>query len=92
MKKVSTKIVLKDFKGESLKNGEKDLTIGDVVSTVLAGKSSNPTLAWSLGKKFATENEIDLKAEDIVFLKKEVEASEAWFAIVQGQVLEILSE
>lgn len=90
MKIIKTNTILKDFKGGDLKQGENSLTIGEVLSTILAGKSSNPSLAWQLGKKFATEEKVELKAEDIVFLKKEIEANDAWFSIVKGQVLELL--
>lgn len=90
MKIIKTSTVLNNFKGVPLKNEEIDLTIGEVLSTALSGKSSNPTLSWVLGKKFATEKQVELKAEDIVFLKKELETSEMWTAIVVGQVLEML--
>lgn len=87
---IKTKTALKNFSGEELKNGEKVLTIGEAISTVLAGQTSNPTLAWILGKKFACDKEVELKAEDVVFLKKEIEGSKHWTSIVSGQVLEIL--
>lgn len=90
MKTIKTSIVLKDFSGKPLKNNENDLTIGFVLSNVLGGQVSNPTLGWILGKKFATEKSVDLKAEDIVFLKKELESQKTWLAIVLGQVIEIL--
>ncbi len=90
MKTIQTNTILKDFKGEPLKNGEQDLTIGVAISHVLGGQVSNPTLGWIFGKKFATDKEVDLKAEDVVFLKKELEATKSWSAIVVGQVIEIL--
>jgi len=93
MKTIKTKTVLVDFKGNPLKNGENDLTIGDVVSTVLGGKVSNPALGWQLGKKFATEEEVDLKAEEVVFIKKELEDNSkqgGFFAVTVGQIIELL--
>ena len=90
MLKINTKQVLKNFKQEALKNGTDDLTIGMVVSSILGGKVSNPYKGWILGKRFATEKEVELKAEDVVFLKKEIEASEAWLAVVTGQLIEML--
>ncbi len=90
MKTIKTDFVLVDHSGKPLKFNGGDLTIGYALSTVLAGKSSNPTLAWVFGKKFATEPKVDLKAEDIVFLKQELNASEAWHAVVTGQIVEIL--
>lgn len=95
MKTIKTNVVLKTYKGESMKNGDDDLTLGVVISSILGGKVSNPTLGWNLGKKFATENEVDLKAEDIVFIKKELEANgqskEFGFnAVVIGQIIDLL--
>lgn len=93
MKTIKTDIAIKDFKGEVLKNGEEALTVSTVVSAVLGGKVSNPTLGWQLGKKFATDEKVELKAEDVVFIKKELEdnAKNGGFgAIVIGQVIDLL--
>ena len=90
MKTITTSTALKDFKGQALKNCDHELTIGDVISFTLSGKVSNPTLGWSLEKKFANEKTVDLKAEDIVFIKKELESTDGWNAIVTGQAIEVL--
>lgn len=95
MKKIKTNTVLTNFKGEALKDGDKDLTLGNTISFVLGGKVSNPTLGWILGKKFATEKEVELKAEDIVFIKKELldnamQKEGGWTALVAGQIVDIL--
>lgn len=92
MKIIKTNTAICDFQGVPLKDGEKDLTIGKVISYTLAGKVSNPTLGWVLGKKFATEDEVELKLEDIVFIKKELEAQNNWLALVVGQTIEMLEE
>lgn len=90
MIKINCKQELVNFKGEVLKNGESNLIVGDAISAVLGGQSSNPTLAWILGKKFATEDSVDLKAEDVVFLKKEVSENKMWMSVVTGQLMELL--
>lgn len=95
MKKIKTNIVLTNFKGEPLKDGTKDLTIGNAIAFVLGGKVSNPTLGWNLGKKFATDKEVEIKAEDIVFIKKEIlenaiSKENGWTSIVAGQIVDIL--
>lgn len=90
MIKVKTAQVLKNFKGENLKSGEEDLTVGMAVSIVLGGQVSNPSLGWILGKKFATEEEVELKAEEVVFIKKELEVNKNWTSLVAGQLLEII--
>lgn len=90
MKTIKTNTKLVNFKGETLKVDNKDLIIGEVISTILGGESSNPTLAWQLGKKFAIQKEVELKAEEVVFIKKEVENNKSFFAIIKGQVIEML--
>tara|TARA_R110000868_G_scaffold175724_1_gene412904 strand:+ start:2164 stop:2463 length:300 start_codon:yes stop_codon:yes gene_type:complete len=95
MKTINTKTELLNFKGDPIKNGPDDtLKVGVVLSTILGGKVSNPTLGWTLGKKFATEDEVDLKAEDVVFLKKELEnngkSEQGFTAVVTGQIIEML--
>lgn len=95
MIKIKTNTVLTNFKGEALKDGNKDLTIGNAIAFVLGGKVSNPTLGWNLGKKFATDEEVELKAEDIVFIKKELnenasQKESGWTSIVVGQIIEML--
>lgn len=90
MKTINTKQILKDFEGKALKNGEHDLDVGTVIGLTLSGKVSNPTLAYMLAKQVSTKDTVELKAEDIAFIKKELEASEFWMAIATGQVIEIL--
>ncbi len=92
MLKINTKEDLKSFKGDVLKNGENNLSIGEALAVVLSGKTSNPTLAWILGKKFACDDEVELKAEEVVFLKKELKDNNNWTSLVLGQILEILGE
>jgi len=91
MIKIKTQTTLKNFKGDDVKIGEdKLLTVGEVVSTVLGAQTSNPSLAWVLGKKFACEEEVELKAEDVLFIKKELTDNKHWVSMITGQVLEIL--
>lgn len=90
MKTINAKQELVDFNGKPLKSGEETFTVGTVMSSILGGQVSNPTLGWVLGKKFATEDTVDLKAEDIVFLKKEIEDNKGFFAIIKGQLIELL--
>lgn len=90
MIKLNCKQILKNFKGEPLKIGEDELTLGVAVGIIMSGQISNPNLAWILGKKFYNDNIVDLRAEEVVFLKKEVYETKQWNAIVTGQILELL--
>ena len=78
-------------------NTNMPIQVGIVIANVLSGLTSNPTLAWQLGKKFATEEKVELKAEDIVFLKSEINkvatSNNAWLnSILAGQILELLDK
>lgn len=96
MIKIETNIVLTNFKGEPLteKDGS-NINIGVFIADILAFHTENPSRCWQLGKKFSTEKEVELKAEDIVFIKGAIERAstgEKAFknAMACGQVLEIL--
>lgn len=95
MTTIKTKTVLKNLKGDALKDGTEDFTIGALICSVLSGKVSNPARGYQLAKAFATEKMVELKAEDVVFIKEELEHNgknkEFGFgALVIGQALEIL--
>lgn len=90
MIKITTRQKLLDFKGQPLLQNDEPITIGTVVGICLSGKTTNPTLAWTLGKKFTNDKEVELKAEDVVFLKETLDKNDFWTSIVIGQVLEIL--
>lgn len=100
MKTINTKQVLVNLKGEPLKNtgSNTDITIGQILSNVMGGRVMNPSLGWQLGKKFATEDTVELKAEEVVFVIKEIERVSIgddvevfWMnTILAGQLIEIL--
>lgn len=96
MKIVNTKTACVDFKGEVMKDSENnDVKYGVILSNIMGASNSNPSLAWVLGKKFATEDKVELKAEDVVFVKKCIQESstgdKAWLlTVIAGQLLEML--
>jgi hypothetical protein len=97
MKTINTQQILKDFKGEDIKSSDdgKKVIIGDFLSNIMASNAKNPSLAWQLGKKFACDKKVDLKAEEVVFVKESIEDASTgerrWVtAMVAGQLIEIL--
>lgn len=100
MKTINTKQVLLNLKGEDLKEADgQPALLGKYLCNVMAGRVSNPFLGWTLGKKFATEETVDLSAEEIVFIKEEVKrvsipgGETVWMnAVAAGQILEILDK
>lgn len=89
MKIFNTKKQIVDLKGAVIKDGEKELTMGDMVANVLSYSKENPARCYQLAKKFATEDEVDLKDEDVVFLKDIITKS-GLVALSAGQILEEL--
>lgn len=92
---LNTKTKLKDFKGEALKNSDKeDVTVGLVITNVLSGKVENPHRAYQLAKKIATEDKADLKIEDVSYiikeLKKNGESEFGFGALIIGQTIDVL--
>lgn len=87
MLKIKTKTELLDFKGVAITQGGQTITVGDAIALVLGGKTTNPILGYILGKKFANDEMVELKAEDEVFLKKSLEENDIWTSIVTGQLL-----
>lgn len=88
--RVSQKLV--DLNGNLLKQKDSDeLTLGDVVCYSLTNeKTSNDVRAYLLAKSIYGKEEVDIKAEDIVFIKEVISHSPIWTPIVVGQVTEIL--
>jgi hypothetical protein len=89
MKVFDTKKQLINLKGEVMKDGEEDASMGNIIANILCGQGiENPARAYQLGKKFSTEDTVELKAEDVVYLKKQLEtASKFISALVLGQII-----
>lgn len=89
MKTITTSTPLREFDGTEIKIESKVQTLGAVVSNLLAQDQTNPSRGWVLGKKFATEETVDLMAEDVVYVKGVMEALKV-NAIYGGQIIELL--
>lgn len=94
MKAVNTKQKLTSFNGEEVKDREGNpFLLGDQVANALATSKANPVRSWQLGKAFSTEKEVDLKAEDVVFIKKALEEAvenRILTAMIAGQIIDEL--
>jgi len=89
--KINTQTKLLDLKGKEIKDQQEVLTVGIILSNTLSLSQKNPARCYLLAKKFATENEVDLKAEDVVFVKEILEESKM-SALIAGQIIEILEK
>jgi hypothetical protein len=91
MKIFDTQKQIVDLKGLVIKDGEKELLLGDILANALSYSKENPARCYQLAKKFATETTVELKAEDVVFLKGIVEKA-GMVSLTAGQILEELGE
>lgn len=97
MLKLNTKTVLTDPRTKNPLNSDgKDLRACDVLANVLLGATSNPARSYVLAKKILDNDEVELKAEDIVFVKAEIERvanpnlQMPLSAVTAGQLIEML--
>lgn len=97
MTTIKTNTLILDLKGKPIPNseGDGDFTIGELVSNVLSGKTDNPYRAYQLAKKFAQDEEVTLKAEDVLFIKTEIENNAkavnwGYSSLLGGQAIEII--
>ena len=89
--KIITTTELLDIKGNQFEK-DKPMLLGDIVANMLATSASdNPAVSYQLAKKFATVKELDITADDIVFIKKQLVAS-SYLPIITGQIIEILEK
>ncbi len=90
MKTLDTQEVLKSLDGKELKERETKITVGLLISNHLANSTSpNPHQAYQLAKKIATEKTVDLKAEEVVFIKEQMSKSSLGSLYI-GQIIDIL--
>lgn len=96
MKTFDCKRTLKNIKGDELNNvgivkqeGQEAITLGEIIADVLASAREDHARSYVFAKKFATQDTVDLKAEDIVFVQQKVEKS-GLPALTVGQIIEEL--
>lgn len=90
MKTIKPNDTLKDLQGNDLKEKDTKITVGLLMSSILSGaQTSNPYRAYQLAKAFAVDKEVELKAEDIVFLK-EIISKHTLGSLYTGQLIEVL--
>lgn len=91
--KINTKIVLTNFKKESLKNQDgSDLTLGKAISEILiASEEGGKHKMYLMGKKFFEEDVVDIDNADKELIKQATERCKIYTTMVTGQVLDILT-
>lgn len=97
---LNTRQVLVTLKGENYTKGEgeekTDLTVGDVLGNIMVSqKATDPWKQFLLTKKIASEDTIELKSDEVVFLKQLLQDHAKgerafYFPFIIGQVIDIL--
>lgn len=84
---------MRNFKGQTIKDGENDITLGAVLAEALATDQTGGKMRlFTLAQKCYTGEKIDASAEDLALMKKALEACTSYGGnvIVIGQALELL--
>lgn len=91
--KIKTSMELLNIRGKSFEDNDgkpHPLLLGVTLSNMLSTlPSKNPALSYQLAKKFATQDEVDLSSENIVFIKSVISES-GNPPITIGQILDML--
>lgn len=97
--KINKNQILKDIiSGDNLKEPgkdgkEKDMTLGNIVATILLTTPSTDTgFAYTIAFRIINEKEkdVELSPEEIVFIKAVMKTNEKYYPIVTGQIISIL--
>ena len=91
--KINAKQPVLTLKGEQYKSGEEGVTVGSVISDILATDQTGGKMKlFILAKKFYEEKEVELDEADISLVKKAVESCKGWNNVILGQILTILEK
>ena len=91
--KINTTLKLKDLKGNDLMISEKEpLTIGESISNILSQSEGNKLKMFILAQKFATNDEVEIDTSDFALVKKAIEDTKLYIALITGQILLILED
>jgi hypothetical protein len=94
--KVNLDATIKDFNGEVLKDGEKDLTVKDSILFALTShlksdtEHTNRFELFEIGQKVNKGGDVELTAENITLIKKRV--NECFTALIVGGVYNALEK
>lgn len=90
--KIDTSIEIKNPQGTVYETESGKLTLKEVIVEILSlSQSSNPQRSYNLVNEFK-KKEVELKAEDIVFIKEIVLKSNQYYPYIIGQALDILDK
>lgn len=85
--------ILTNLKGEPLKDGEDDVTLGSALANMLLGAQEGGKMKlYSLAQEVYKGKNLEVDAADLALIKGVVEKSGTYSALVSGQILLALEE
>lgn len=82
-------------KGDVYRDGDQDMTVGSALTVMISlvdlGEEKNPVMSYRLANKMAGNGEVELKSEEVVFIKKVLTKS-TWVPYVRGFLLTLIEE
>lgn len=92
MEPIYNKLAFEWIKDDPDEEAHKEpILIGKVIANILYNQEMNKARAYKLANEFVSQDKIELKAEDVVYIKDLVEKSKVP-ARYAGQILDILEE
>lgn len=100
MLKINLKTTLVNLEGEAIKDKDGDVAyIGKVMANAIMSNSStkDPVRNYLLCQKLYTEDEIDVTAEELEYIKSQIQevtvlANQMFPVIYKGQILHVLDQ
>lgn len=91
MKNIICTQVLKDLAGDYLKVGDKDFTLGQALANIVVGDGTGGKMKlYTLGTRLYQNDSVEVDEADLALIKAAVKVSNAYGAVVVGQVESIL--
>jgi hypothetical protein len=89
---IDTTTILKDLRGDNLIFDTLPMTLGHAIAQILAYSKKSYLKSYILARTFYSDAQVDLDDADAIFVREAINTTEAFNAMVTGQVLQIMEE
>ena len=95
--KIKTSTILVGLNNEPIKTDKnEDITLGMAIATIIISQPKSdkydPLKSYVLSNKFYNEDEVDIDASDLSFVKDAIKATGVYTPLISGQLLLILEQ
>ena len=88
---INNKQAITNLKGEAIKNGEADFTVGDALGNILISDETGGKLKlYSLALATVKQDTMQVDNADLALIKQAIQTTKAYNVLVTGQLLEML--